>query len=606
MLKHLNIQNEDFDNTVLVLDGLDEICAARDINIYEYCANLINSTFRFNNFRIIITTRLNYINIKNEDNKNVLNIQLNNWEIEDLQNWTKEYFEVHKERKDLLQIAHDNINYLSRTDNKEMLAILAVPLIFYMITAIGLRLCNLKSIGQLYDKVFEELYARNYNENNNSAIQKSGIIKAIPRKVSRQIAMEIAYKMYEENELLLKVNSIELGQAINNALNCGENVEVDSLHKREIEKLFPITFFYKEVYDVVEFAHKSIMEFFCAEKIYQDFVLSNQNIASFIFKNMVEIPISVEIMQFFTYFYDTRDKGINTYKKDIIIEFEKIIQGGDEWNRINKRAYGFEISKLVFKIFWIFIKDILKCKIEDVNQILSNKYMKTYLIGILNIRNSNNLQFINNDVYSWNFRDCVFKGYNFNYVDMRHADFSNTMFIECSFTNSDLQACIFSNVIFKEFADFSYSNLCHSKFENIDKVGKIYMKYTRVGDTVISNCNIKKWVFYNIIYMDKIKFMNVTLTEEQFIMLQNEHTLFDDITILIKPSIITAEYIYEMKKVYRKNKENWDNLLEDYINDIIKKWEMKYIYGYANVKKYNLSYKNTMFKKYINERVQKI
>ena len=189
MLKHLNIQNEDFDNTVLVLDGLDEICAARDINIYEYCANLINSTFRFNNFRIIITTRLNYINIKNEDNKNVLNIQLNNWEIEDLQNWTKEYFEVHKERKDLLQIAHDNINYLSRTDNKEMLAILAVPLIFYMITAIGLRLCNLKSIGQLYDKVFEELYARNYNENNNSAIQKSGIIKAIPRKVSRQIAM---------------------------------------------------------------------------------------------------------------------------------------------------------------------------------------------------------------------------------------------------------------------------------------------------------------------------------------------------------------------------------------------------------------------------------
>lgn len=61
-----------------------------------------------------------------------------------------------------------------------------------------------------------------------------------------------------------------------------------------------------------------------------------------------------------------------------------------------------------------------------------------------------------------------------------------------------------------------------------------------------------------------------------------------------------------MKKVYRKNKENWDNLLEDYINDIIKKWEMKYIYGYANVKKYNLSYKNTMFKKYINERVQKI
>ncbi len=554
MLKHLNIPDRDFTNTVLVLDGLDEICAARDINIYEYCANLIDSTFRFRNFRIIITTRLNYINIKNTDNKNVLNIQLNNWEIEDLKYWTNEYFDVHKERKDLLEIAYENIEYLSQTVNKEMLAILAVPLIFYMITAIGLRLCNLKSIGQLYDKVFEELYTRNYNENNNSALQKCGIVKAIPRNVSRQIAMEIAYKMYEENELLLKVNSIELGQAINHALSSGENVEVDSLHKREIEKLFPITFFYKEVYDVVEFAHKSIMEFFCAEKIFQDFILTNQNIMSFIFKNMVEIPITAEIMQFFIYFYETRDTGINNYKEDIIIEFEKIIQSGEEWNRITKRAYGFEISKLIFKILWIFIKDILKCRIEDINRILSNKYMKSYLIGILNIRNSNNLQFINNDVYCWNFTGCFFEGYSFDYVDLRYADFSKAVFNKCSFTNSDLSACIFSNVTVKDFVDFSYSNLCHGMFESIDKAGKIYMKCIRVGDTIISNCDIRNWVFSDIIYLADLSFLNVTMMAEQFKLLLSEYTFFDDVTILLKPDIITTKDISEMRKVYRKNK----------------------------------------------------
>ncbi len=606
LLKHLNIESADFNDTVLVLDGLDEICAAKNINIYEYCSNLVDSTFRYTNFKIIITTRLNYINIKNSDNKNVLNIQLNNWEISDLNEWIKGYFCVHKESTDLLRIAHENIEYLSQNDNTEMLAILAVPLIFYMITAIGLKLCNFESIGQLYDKVFEELYTRNYNENNNSALQKCGIIKAIPRKVSRQIAMEIAFKMYEENELLLKVNSIELAQAINNALNSSENVEVDTLHKRQIEKLFPITFFYKEVYDVVEFAHKSIMEFFCAEKIFHDFILTNnQEVTSFILKNMVERPITVEIMRFFIYFYETRYEKVYNNKQAILIEFEKIIQNGEEWNTITKKAYGFEISKLVFKIFWVLIKDILKCKPDDINPILSNTYMKSYMIGVLHIRNSNNIQFINNDVYRLNFRECTFETYSFNYTDLRYSDFTGATFIKCSLTNSDLQMCTFSRIIIREFMDFSYSNLCSSVFDGINENNKIYMKCIRVGNTIIKNSDIRSWVFSNVIYTDEFKMLNVTLTAEQYKILLNEYTLFDDVTILLKPDIITTKDVSEAKKMYRENKGNWDELLDTYIKNIISNWEFKNVLNCSNVKKYHLSYDIALFKLHINEKVQR-
>ena len=604
MLKHLGKQSNNFNNTILVLDGLDEICAARDLNINEYCTNLIASTFRYKNFKLIITTRLNYINIKSSDNKNVLNIQLENWEIDDLNKWVDKYFTIHKNKKELKEVANHNISYLSKNSNDEYLTILAVPLLFYMITAIGLKLNDVDSIGQLYDKVFDELYDRNYNESNNSALQKCGIIKAIPKNVSRQIAMEIAYKMYEENELLLKVNSVELGQAINKAVMSNENIEVDLLYKRQIEKLFPITFFYKEVYDVVEFAHKSIMEFFCAEKIYQEFILNSQSITEFISNNMVKNVITTEVMEFFIYFYETRNVVVEDYKNSIISEFERIILSGEYFVNVNKRVYGYEISKLVFKIYWIFIKQIFKCDTQEINRILLNEYMKNYLIGILRIRNSNNLQFINNDMYLLDFTGCVFDGYAFDYVDLRLVNFASSTFKRSKIENSDLTGCIFHKIDIKDIMNVSYSDLKECIFAEISKKSKIYMNHVRVDNTIITNCDIRNWVLTNIIFVGVLKFINVTLTNKQVEALSCEHTDFRDVTITIEPNIINSKDITELKKIYREKKtkwdEKWDETVDAYIESFISRWEIAFKRNLKEHESYKLSYEHSKFRAYIN------
>lgn len=568
-------ENIDFNNTIIVLDGLDEICAVKEINIYEYCNNLISDTFNFNNLKIIITTRSNYINIPNLENKNVINIQINNWSIEQLFEWKEKYFNIHKDKQDLNNIAQDNLQFLSEDRNKEMLDILALPLIFYMITAIGLNVCDFKSIGQLYDKVFEELYNRNYNQNVNSALQRCGIIRKIPQNVSRQIAMEIAYEMYKKNgETLLKIDSKELGGVINSAISVNEQVEVDALYKEQVEKLFPITFFYKDTYDVVEFAHKSIMEFFCAEKIYYNFINSDEKITEFINKNMIQIPITTEIMQFFCYFYETRQFKENNYREKIIEEFRKIIILGNEVETTNKLAYGYELSKLKFKIFWIFIKEILKCNSDDINKLLSDKYMMDYLLGILRIRDSKNLAFINSNIFSWNFENCYFPNYDFEYVDLRYANFKNSQFCECKFANADLQYCKFVAVKINKFTEFSFSNLCNCELSKISNSGNVFLNYVKVGKTIISNCDVRRWVFYNIIYMDSLVFIDVKINSNQFKeLVMNKNVYFKNSQIIISTEIIKDKNISNLKKIFGKNKEkNKSEIIKQYVDTIIDNW----------------------------------
>lgn len=572
---YINCEDLNFNNTIIVLDGLDEICAVKDINIYEYCNNLISDTFKFRNLKIIITTRSNYINITNKENNNVINIQINNWNIAQLSEWKEKYFNIHTDKIELKKISEANLQFLSEDSNNEMLDILAVPLIFYMITAIGLNVCDFKSIGQLYDKVFEELYNRNYNQNINSALQKCGIIRAIPQNVSRQIAMEIAYEMYKNNgETLLRINSKELERVINNALSASEPVEVDALYKLQVENLFPITFFYKETYDVVEFAHKSIMEFFCAEKIYYNFIKSNRNITEFINENMIQIPITPEIMQFFYYFCETRKYAENDYCEKILEEFKQIIITGDEVGTTNKLAYGYELSKLKFKIFWIFIKEILKCNVEDINKLLFDKYMMEYILGILRIRDSKNLAFINNNTFSWNFEGCYFNNYDFESVDLRYTNFDNAQFCKCKFTNADLQYCRFYEVKITNFTELSFSNLCNSNLVKISNSGNVLLNYVKVGKTVISNCDVRKWVMFNIIYMDSLTFIDVKINSNQFKeLVMNKNVYFKKSKVIIGTEIINDKSILDLKKIIRQNKErNRAEIIKEYIDINIYNW----------------------------------
>ena len=78
-------------------------------------------------------------------------------------------------------------------------------------------LSKINNVGQLYDAVFEELKERNYNPDEESFRQTHGINRKISDKLARQIAIEISYEMYKANTQLLKINSEQLKNALNEA-----------------------------------------------------------------------------------------------------------------------------------------------------------------------------------------------------------------------------------------------------------------------------------------------------------------------------------------------------------------------------------------------------
>lgn len=229
------------DKTVLVLDGLDEICVARDINIGQLSNNLIDSATS-KKLKVIITTRLNYVNISHEENKNVINLRLYNLTPELLAKWCDKYFAVHDTLSETKECAMNNIAFLEEnerieekkedTEQNKLTDIFAIPLLFYMIAVSRIDISKIGSIGELYDAVFSELQNRNYDEALEDFRQKPRISKLIPSSVARQVAIEIAYKMYATSTLLLKVKSDELKDAINKAT--GKSYSLKEKDKQDI------------------------------------------------------------------------------------------------------------------------------------------------------------------------------------------------------------------------------------------------------------------------------------------------------------------------------------------------------------------------------------
>lgn len=559
-------------NIVLVLDGLDEICVVKNFDINEYCYNLVRITHKFQNLKIIITTRLNYIKISHNDNKNVFNIQLSNLDINDLKNWITKYFNIHNTSSKEKKLAEINVAYMEKNENRQIIEILAVPLLFYMIVVSGINVSKITSIGELYDQIFGELKKRNYNKAEYDFEQKHGINSRIPEKLARQIAIEISKEMYSKNTLLLKVNSKDLRIALNRA--CSIEYNFDESDKKEIEKLFPITFFYKESIDAVEFAHKSIMEFFVAEKLYQILVEFTGELNEYIDKYMLNPIITNEVLTFMSYFIDNRKDSTEIIEKysDVLSILRVDIYQKTSYSNQNL-IYSFELSKIVFKIYWYFIRNIIKCKSSDINELIDEDVIRRYIISILSIRDFEVTPFLNNSIIVWNFKQLIFKNYNFFYCNLEFADFSHVNLEQCIFKYSNLEHVNFDSVVFKGYTLFMNCNMNYAKIKNLEidrgiKKQKYMLELRGVSldDTEFDNVDFRKINIKSIISMEKANIKNVKLNLEQLMMFCKFNIICENLMVYISMDDLERR---EVREIEKWKKENFEKNLNEYINNII-------------------------------------
>ena len=536
------------EKSVIVLDGLDEICAMTKFDSGVYCENLVKDLCINTKIKVILTTRLNYVNISHKNNKNVFNIQLMPLSEDDLEKWTDAYFNIHPTLNDSKKLAKQNIDYLRKMKSEDNIRdIVAIPLLFYMIVASSINIQQIESIGQLYDKVFDEMQSRRYNESEFAYIQGHAFNTLLRDSLPRQIARAIATLMYKNNDLLISVNSNELKKSID---NLSKEHRLNKKGKEHLEKLFPITFYYKKSNDVVEFAHKSIMEFFAAEQLFYEFISCKEELLQYITAYMLDPVVSGEILSFFTYFWNShkdRTEIIDHYAKTIKNEFKQITSSQNDIS-IAKARYSFETGYILFKIYWFFISEILKQN-DFINDILKDDYYAIFLTKIFSVQISDVSSFFTNPSYAWRFSSIKNFGGLFICCSLSPgAIFDNVSFHNCSFAYSSI-----SNVSFKN------SELDGVTFQMCELTDVQFINGKSTSDCIFVNCETAGMIIFgkpktdllimglkeNLNYVfDECRIMNISISNMNLNRIDFKDSQFFDKTPMVLENVILPWKIY--------------------------------------------------------------
>ncbi len=273
------INKNTFERSLLILDGFDELSMASNMETQEslrFCSNLIEALDYKTELKIILTSRLGRIAPQDiqagQEKVNFFLMQPFNQSQQEqwLQNYKRYKFTplTHKHIADYHQNRDDSYTHI--------LELLGQPLLLHIIATLKEAVLSgiEKNKAAIYDKLFEELIARNYDSGTISIYQDNGVDKAKLRK----IIQELAFAIFQSGQDFIhkdKVLSIELIAQILRKLHSDQDVEAlfkglmvsfylnESLHTKT-DKLGNTTNDF-----AIEFLHKSLQEYMTAEKVWR-------------------------------------------------------------------------------------------------------------------------------------------------------------------------------------------------------------------------------------------------------------------------------------------------------------------------------------------------
>ena len=511
-------------DSVILLDGLDEICFIENLSIDFFCEDLINKSI-FNDevyFRILLTSRLGYIDCKN---KNVCQITIDNFQESELIEFRDKYFKKDKDTIKL-DIFNENLNYVK--ENSQYTEIFGIPLILYIITSSKLYLSEYDDICSIYEALLHVLETREYNRKISKSEQQHPIYNIVSPEMARNIAQNIAFEMMIENSLILRMEDLKSKEAINASTQNSGIVELPYESKEKIENLYLLTFYYKDEHDIVEFVHRSFQEFFAAEKIVLELLnsLESENmeiIGQAIREYFGGGVITSEIFSFI----ESKVKRLDLKKKKRMF---LVLKSGIEDN-INNNIPWFLPSKK--KDFWdnmgqqyLMIWNILKIlnNYKNVGLFEKSNIQRKWLRMSLTItpnskmpihlenENMSNINLMNVCLKNSIVTGAIFWGakmYNINLqTDLNNCVFSYTSIIDSNISGRNLKNVkfIFSNLTLSDFSNAYFENnrLIYTKFVEMNLQKAIFISCDlseslfwgwNLSDAVFVDCKLKNTNF---------------------------------------------------------------------------------------------------------------
>lgn len=467
----------DLNNKILILDGFDEI---KSLHIGELLlSSLLNDILDFENFKIIITSRPDYV--KFEYFQNVLRLlPFNKKQI-------KKFYQI---------ITNRELNETRLYDkNKD---VFGIPVILYMAIMSNIDITQSATKPELYCRIFKKrggIFDK-FSHEGVSYDNGSQVLRSIENiEIYLDFLQKTAFKMFEKNIPYLMKEEYK----IPNLFFQGRYVNV-------LE--FPIRHLFENTKSNIEFIHKSIFEYFVSEFIFIsidtlrktekeeiDFATCLANILKY-------NPLSKEILEFLK--YKIRKSGLNdkfNIVKDaflIMLRDGMIYHTKEIYENIIKYEMNVFTNMLEIIHLWEFDNLSIECDVvdkylrykHDVSLNLSNFNFEgvnlMYLcLSKANLRNS---RLINIKAVDAELEEADLTDAKLHHIDLRFANLRAATLTEIDLRDADLRKANFQDADLIG-ADLRGAMLCKADLRGALLVG-IRLEGADLTDAIISESQI--------------------------------------------------------------------------------------------------------------------
>ena len=275
--KILNVTEMNLDNSLIILDGLDELTLlSTEFNCNEFLKNLSIELERFSNTKVLITSRP-----MDKISKNIKNVEIKHivWEKDQILAWCENFKNASEKdsEKNWCKTFIDNYDELDKNDpDGNKTDIFKAPVILYLACHSDSQISANETIGEFYDRVFRAIASRDHLR------RQSAIVPIIEESkkaniINWQFTKELAYQMFLHDTLILSDSEL-IKNAEKRTIEVLKEKRPDIVADKkdfEIDKLkyLAVTHFAKETTNKmgIEFAHKTVYEYFTAVKLYEDY-----------------------------------------------------------------------------------------------------------------------------------------------------------------------------------------------------------------------------------------------------------------------------------------------------------------------------------------------
>ena len=493
----ISIPDCDLDGHLIILDGFDELCVLANGFDGTKFINKLLKDLNSSDIKIIITSRpMSEMTYYISKDVSILKII---WTESQIIEWCDKFSKLTKSNEEKEWCDSFKANYsaiLKSNPNDSRLEMFSVPIILYLACKSNTVIEENDSIGKFYDKVFRAIADRKHSEQHKSSgVYEGAETERLYKLINWQFTKELAYQMFLNDTLTLtncdKYGIDRIGYAKTRTIavlrerkkEISENTEIDT------ELYLAVSYFAKGQSEGIEFAHKTVYEYFTALKLYEDyFACFNSE-----YLKEHDMDIAVEevwnnIIEAFRYAKVSEDifNYLNEMIRPVYTGLENESTGFDYKNFEKCYIEGMKKHILSHLAIHSPIKEYLAEPIPVNNQIgCAFRNLTWFLTG--HKYNNDFGEFLPDSIremISSDFSDINCKNWHLGYYDFSNINLSNA-----HFDGADLDHTTFENSIIQQQASFKHANLSEAIMNGANLEGSVLDNACMVG-TIINNANL--------------------------------------------------------------------------------------------------------------------